>query len=242
MREHAEAPSAHLRPGLERRLISFHSHAAALNPARRSRAHAVAHWNFLRVETGTPSHAARPRRGGRPGLADEAAADGGRISLARNLDGPPESPETDPTAGFSGGFGRGGMARDPRERWSAERARSRGERAEPRQRGETRSGAGSGPTTDPRELFAGGSPREVLGRLLDGDPLDIGGRTRSKLKEKALLLDVERWTLRSMARVAFAAPRWDGTTALLEWIDGLVDRAASDLLDEDRAALQEPSA
>jgi hypothetical protein len=134
------------------------------------------------------------------------------------------------------------MARDPRDRRSAERARSRGERAEPRQVGEGGSEAGQTPLADPSELFAGGSPREVLGRLLDGDPLDLAGRTRSRLKEKALLLDVERWTLRSMARVAFAAPRWDGSLALIEWIDQLVDRAAGDLLDEDRAALREPPA
>ena len=134
------------------------------------------------------------------------------------------------------------MARDPRERRSAERARSRGERAETRPVDASRSDAGRTPLTDPRELFAGGSPREVLGRLLDGDPLDIGERTRLRLKAKALLLDAERWTLRSMARVAFAAPRWDGTSALLEWIDQQVDRAASDLLDEDRAALHQPPA
>jgi hypothetical protein len=130
------------------------------------------------------------------------------------------------------------MARDPRERRSAERAPGRGERAPPRQPDNQAGDHQDQKHPNPAELFAGGTPREVLGRLLDGDPLDIESHTRSRLKESALLLDIERWTLRSMARVAYEARRWDRTLALAQWIDGLVDRAARDLLDEDRAALR----
>jgi hypothetical protein len=131
------------------------------------------------------------------------------------------------------------MARDPRESRSAERAPSRGERA-PQRRPESPADRAD-ELALPAGLFDGGSPREILNRLLDGDPLQIGERTRARLTSTARLIDPERWTVRSMARVAFAAPRWDKAGALAAWIDAQIERAAEDLLDEDRAALIEPT-
>jgi hypothetical protein len=84
-----------------------------------------------------------------------------------------------------------------------------------------------------------GSPRQVLARLVDGDPLALERRVRRYLGERALLLDAERLFLRAVARAAFAAARWNGDTRLEPWLDAQIVRAASDLMDEDRAAERE---
>ena len=58
----------------------------------------------------------------------------------------------------------------------------------------------SGP--DGRALLAGGSPREILARLVDGDPLGLRAVVYERLRARAYLLEADRVFLRSLARVA----------------------------------------
>jgi hypothetical protein len=85
-------------------------------------------------------------------------------------------------------------------------------------------------------LFATAAPRALLARLLDGDPLGLEQRARGHLEQQALLLDPERLFLRAVARAAFAGARRDDAELSGAWIDSQVERAAADLMDEDRAA------
>jgi hypothetical protein len=88
---------------------------------------------------------------------------------------------------------------------------------------------------DRASLFAPSAPRELLARLLDGDPLGLEERARRHLEEQALLLDPERLFLRAVARAAFAGARRDGAAPSAAWLDDQVERAAADLRAEDRA-------
>jgi len=90
----------------------------------------------------------------------------------------------------------------------------------------------SGP--DGRALLAGGSPREILARLVDGDPLGLRAVVYERLRARAYLLEADRVFLRSLARVARYAPRYRGEPELALWLAGMVDEALLDLLDEDR--------
>ena len=82
------------------------------------------------------------------------------------------------------------------------------------------------------EILAGKSPREILHRLVDGDPLHIAERSWKVLSEMALLLNPERYAHLSMARTAHAAPGYAGDPPLGEWLDGCARRAASDMLND----------
>lgn len=136
------------------------------------------------------------------------------------------------------------MSRDPRPRRTTDSAPARPERSGgstppgplPAGRSTPSGSGGDGQPADPAELLRSGSPREVLARLVDGDPLALERRSRTHLAEQALLLDGERLFLRAVARAAFAAPRLDGEVDLEAWLAGQVERAARDLVDEDRAA------
>lgn len=94
------------------------------------------------------------------------------------------------------------------------------------------------PPPRPRGGFAGSewlvadSPREVLHRLLDGDPLGIQDRCRTRLRQKAFFLNPERLFLRALARVSFAAVDYSGKPSLGRWLDGCVDLALEDLRSE----------
>lgn len=94
------------------------------------------------------------------------------------------------------------------------------------------------PPPRPRGGFAGSeslvadSPREVLHRLLDGDPLGIEDRCRTRLRQKAFFLNPERLFQRALARVSFAAVDYSGKPSLGRWLDGCVDLALEDLRSE----------
>jgi len=87
-------------------------------------------------------------------------------------------------------------------------------------------------------LFRGSSPREVLFRLADGDPLELGARVDSVLEEHALLLEPGRVHLRSLARVAYAAFLHAPPQDLAPWLSDRILSAARELLEEDREAEQ----
>ena len=52
------------------------------------------------------------------------------------------------------------------------------------------------------DLFSG-SPREILERLADGDPLELAARAAERLDDRALLLELERILPMAVAQVAF---------------------------------------
>ncbi len=87
--------------------------------------------------------------------------------------------------------------------------------------------------TDWRRLFAAGSPREVLARLVDGDPLGLRTAVAEGLRRGAFLMDADRLHLRVLARCARAAPSYRGRPPLSEWLAQLVDDSLLDVLRED---------
>jgi hypothetical protein len=103
------------------------------------------------------------------------------------------------------------------------------------------------PTPDPaarphgdavwREVLGSGSPREVLARLIDGDPLDLVERCQQRLERQALLLELKRLHLRSAARVARRAAEYNGTPELDVWLGEVIRRSLKELIAEDVAAL-----
>ena len=89
-----------------------------------------------------------------------------------------------------------------------------------------------------RQLLAGSSPREVLARLLAGDPLELARHAGEGLRRHAFLLDADRVVLRAMARCARMAARYRGAPELELWLRERVDEALLDLVREDAEALR----
>lgn len=79
-----------------------------------------------------------------------------------------------------------------------------------------------------RLLLCGASPREVLARIVRDDPLRLRARIGARLLERCLLLDADRVLLRSFARIARGACRYQGRPDLGPWLDGHVDLALDD--------------
>lgn len=84
------------------------------------------------------------------------------------------------------------------------------------------------------EWLVASRPRDVLQRLLDGDPLRLGIRTERALSDHGVYLARERFKLRAIARVAFDAMRYRGEPALDAWLEARIDKAMHELLDEQR--------
>lgn len=85
--------------------------------------------------------------------------------------------------------------------------------------------------------FAGRSPQEILERLVQEDDIGLRQRVAARLRDEAWMLDADRVHLRALARVAREAPEYRGTPELATWLDGHVDAAVIDLLEEDSDAL-----
>lgn len=84
------------------------------------------------------------------------------------------------------------------------------------------------------EFLRGRSPREILARLVDGDPLEIEARCRERIETLAFLVDPSRTHVRAVARVARAAVRWTGETPLAELLQERIDFSIRELVAEDR--------
>jgi DNA-directed RNA polymerase specialized sigma24 family protein len=82
-------------------------------------------------------------------------------------------------------------------------------------------------------LLAGGTPREILCRIVQGDPLGIRDRVARRLRASAYLVDADRVQLRALARCARFAQRYAGRPELATWLDEIVDAAVEDLVRED---------
>jgi hypothetical protein len=90
---------------------------------------------------------------------------------------------------------------------------------------------------DWRRWLSGASPREVLARIVPGDPLGLRARVARALEERALLVDADRARLAALARVARAAPRYRGHPELDAWLAEHVGRALDVLACGDESAL-----
>ena len=89
---------------------------------------------------------------------------------------------------------------------------------------------------DWRRLLAGASPREVLARIVQGDPLGLRAVVAQRLLERALFCDADAVQLRALARCARYANRYRGRPALGQWLATQVDAALDELIDDDAAA------
>ena len=83
-----------------------------------------------------------------------------------------------------------------------------------------------------RSLLAG-TPREVLARLVQGDPLGVRGVVSKRLRAGSVLLDADRVLLRVLARIARSAGRYRGRPAIDDWVDGHVLQVLGDVIRED---------
>jgi hypothetical protein len=90
-----------------------------------------------------------------------------------------------------------------------------------------------------KRVLGAGTPREVLARLVDGDPLRIGPRCQERLASQRLLMDLRRLHLRAVAHVARNARSYRGAPVLDVWLAEQVRRSVKELLDEDRQRLRE---
>lgn len=90
---------------------------------------------------------------------------------------------------------------------------------------------------DWRSILAAASPREVLARLMNGDPLDLAHVVEERLKARAYLLDADRVYLRTAARCARLAARYRGDPPLATWLAERVDESLLELVDEELEAL-----
>jgi hypothetical protein len=89
-----------------------------------------------------------------------------------------------------------------------------------------------------RRWLSGGTPREILARIVHDDPLHVRERVALALRARRLLLDADRVQLRALAHVARAAVSYRGRPELVDWIDVQVTRAIDDLLAADEHADQ----
>ncbi|MCA8978542.1 MAG: hypothetical protein H6831_09840 [Planctomycetes bacterium] len=95
---------------------------------------------------------------------------------------------------------------------------------------------------DWRALLCGGTPREVLARIVDGDPLGLRPRIAAALRRGAWLMDADRVLLRALALCARRGASYRGRPAIDEWLEARVQEAIEDLLEEEHAARAPASA
>ena len=94
----------------------------------------------------------------------------------------------------------------------------------------------SSESADPRlALLRGATPGEILDRLTEGDPLGLAPRVEAMLARQTWLVDPGRAWLRSAARVAFESFAYRGRPRLEQWIDGRIQRALAELVEEQDA-------
>jgi len=82
------------------------------------------------------------------------------------------------------------------------------------------------------ELLIAEQPREVLHRLLDGDPLHMDERCRARMRQRAFFLHAERLFFKAVARTSFASMSYAGTPPLEEWLEACIDQAIEDMRTE----------
>lgn len=93
-----------------------------------------------------------------------------------------------------------------------------------------------GKRPDWRVLLCGGTPREVLARIVDGDPLGLRPRVATALRRGAWLMDADRVLLRALAYCARRGSTYRGRPPIDEWLDARLHEAIEDLLEEEHVA------
>jgi len=83
-----------------------------------------------------------------------------------------------------------------------------------------------------RSLLQGRSPKEILSRIVSGDPLRLRARSGRALEAQALLLDADRVFLRALALTSRAAVRYRGLPEIDIWLGARVDDALREVLEE----------
>ena len=78
-------------------------------------------------------------------------------------------------------------------------------------------------------------PRQLLARILDGDPLDLELRSEQRRDETCFLISPKRLYRKSAARVAHGGFRYEGTPPIEEWLGKCIDQSIRDILDEDES-------
>ena len=86
------------------------------------------------------------------------------------------------------------------------------------------------------EVLIGASPRHVLQRLVQGDPLDLERRCLERLRHHATLVSGDRLYDRAAAWVAHESRSYDGELDLDSWLRRCIDQAIRGVLDEDLEA------
>jgi hypothetical protein len=86
-------------------------------------------------------------------------------------------------------------------------------------------------------LLRGSSPRVVLARICDGDPLELHARCSAHVGEQALLIDPARLYSRSAARIAYSAMAWRGDPRPAEFIAQRIALSLTELVEEDQEAI-----
>jgi DNA-directed RNA polymerase specialized sigma24 family protein len=87
-----------------------------------------------------------------------------------------------------------------------------------------------------RSVLGAGTPRQVLARLVDGDPLGIRRIVTERLRERAWLADADLVFLRTVARCAWFSARYRCERDLARCLRDLVDEAVLDTVREDLEA------
>lgn len=86
---------------------------------------------------------------------------------------------------------------------------------------------------DLQSAIGGNSPHEMLERMVRADPLGVEERCNRVLRERALLIQPDRLTLRSMARIAVFGFNRRGTSFPVTLLDSIIESAITDLIRED---------
>jgi DNA-directed RNA polymerase specialized sigma24 family protein len=87
-----------------------------------------------------------------------------------------------------------------------------------------------------RSVLGAGTPRQVLARLVDGDPLGIRRVVTERLRERAWLADADLVFLRAVARCAWFSARYRCERDFARCLRELVDEAVLDTVREDLEA------
>jgi hypothetical protein len=83
-----------------------------------------------------------------------------------------------------------------------------------------------------RALLASGTAREVLARIVPGDPLALRGRIAARLAREALLCDAEHALLSAQALCAWHAAGGLAAPSVTAWLDERVEAALAGVLAE----------
>lgn len=93
-----------------------------------------------------------------------------------------------------------------------------------------------------RALLAFGGPREVLARIVEGDPLGLRPLIAAQVRARCVFVDADRVQLLALALCARDAPAYRGRPALDEWLLAQVERALDELVQEESERLDLPPA